>query len=132
MASFYDIDRANARLVELIPLLEKLRDDRAAVARLQADLLRLRRSNGDEEHARETADQEAEVVRVVRRMEQAVAQIDGWSITLRDIGSGLVDFPALVSGRQVWLCWRLGEPAVEWWHEVSAGFDSRRPLIELA
>ena len=132
MATFYDIDRANARLAELIPLLEGLRDDRTTVAHLQADLLRRRRSNGDEEHAREAADQEDEVLRVVRRMEQAVAQIDGWSITLRDIGSGLVDFPALVSGRQVWLCWRLGEPAIEWWHEVSAGFDSRRPLIELA
>ena len=50
---------------------------------------------------------------------------------LRDIETGLVDFPALVQGRQVWLCWRLGEEAVAWWHELDAGVAGRRPLEEL-
>ena len=64
--------------------------------------------------------------------EKGVARIDELSITLREIETGLVDFPALVNGRQVWLCWRLGEGDVEWWHELSDGFGGRRPLIELA
>jgi hypothetical protein len=37
-----------------------------------------------------------------------------------------------VSGRQVWLCWRRGEGAVEWWHELDTGFSSRQPLRELS
>jgi len=36
-----------------------------------------------------------------------------------------------VSGRQVWLCWRRGEAAVEWWHEIDTGFSGRQPLSEL-
>ena len=52
-------------------------------------------------------------------------------ITLREIETGLIDFPALVTGRQVWLCWRLGEDDVEWWHELGDGFGGRQALIEL-
>jgi len=60
-----------------------------------------------------------------------VARLDGWGITLRDIQTGLIDFPALVAGRQVWLCWRLGEDEVAWWHELTTGVAGRRPLAEL-
>ena len=62
----------------------------------------------------------------------AVGQIDKWGVTLRDISSGLIDFPALANGRPIWLCWRLGEgESIEWWHETNVGFDGRRPLSEL-
>jgi len=67
----------------------------------------------------------------IDRMQGDVARIDEWSIQLRDIDTGLVDFPALVNGRPVWLCWRLGEPEVSWWHELSAGVAGRRPIGEL-
>jgi hypothetical protein len=65
-------------------------------------------------------------------MAAAVAQIDKLGITLRDIERGLIDFPALTGGRQVWLCWQLGEDTVAFWHELETGFGSRRPLIELS
>jgi hypothetical protein len=53
-------------------------------------------------------------------------------VTLRDISTGLIDFPALASGRPIWLCWRLGEGStITWWHEADKGFDSRQPLTEL-
>jgi hypothetical protein len=42
-----------------------------------------------------------------------------------------VDFPAERDGRPVYLCWRLGEPSVQFWHEIDAGFVGRRPLEEL-
>ena len=64
-------------------------------------------------------------------MEAAVRRIDDWGIALRDIGSGLVDFPALANGRPIWLCWKLGEGDIAWWHELQAGVAGRRPLIEL-
>jgi hypothetical protein len=68
---------------------------------------------------------------MVDQMHAAVVPIDGWNIQLRDIETGLIDFPALVSGRPVWLCWRLGEGEISWWHEVSEGFDSRHRLEDL-
>ena len=131
MARFYGIDEANRRLAELRPLLEELRDDRATIADAQAELQRARGGNGSSEHAQELAQQEATVRETVRRMQRTVAQIDEWDVTLRDIPSGLIDFPALANGRPIWLCWRLGEGDIGWWHEIDVGFDERRPLADL-
>jgi hypothetical protein len=132
MARYYGIDEANARLAELRPVLERLRADRAAVAQAQRELQAERQANGSDEHASALAQKEAELREIVRRMQRDVARIDGWGISLRDIGSGLVDIPALANGRPIWLCWRLGEgDEVGFWHEHDTGFDSRRPLAEL-
>jgi hypothetical protein len=64
-------------------------------------------------------------------MQADVAWLDERSIVLRDIGTGLLDFPALASGRQVWLCWRLGEDGIGFWHGPEEGFAGRRPLAQL-
>jgi hypothetical protein len=104
MARYFAIDEANALLAEVQPLLEQLKVDRDLVAGLQPEIERGRESNGSAEHAELLARQESELRAVVRRMQQAVGQIDALGITLRDIGSGLIDFPALASGRPIWLC----------------------------
>jgi hypothetical protein len=49
-------------------------------------------------------------------------------ILLKDPETGLVDFPADREGRVVYLCWRLGEDGVTWYHEISSGFSGRKPL----
>lgn len=131
MTRYYAIDVANARIGELRPVLEGLRADRDAVAEAQQELVRFRQSNGSDDHARELAQRERGIRDAVRRMQLSVARIEGWDVTLRDIGTGLVDFPALVSGRPVWLCWRLGEGDIAWWHEMNEGFAARRPLADL-
>ena len=131
MARYFGIDEANAVLVDARPVLEQLRDDRERVAEVQAGLQRDRENNGSAEHAEQLAEREQEVREIVQRMQRAVAQIDEWGIMLREIGTGLIDFPALANGRPIWLCWRLGEGDVEWWHEANVGFDQRQPLSEL-
>ena len=129
MTSYYELGAANDRVVELRPLLTTLRDDRDAIAAAQARLQRLAASEdpdgGQLERERE------EMTAIVRRMEQAVRQIDAWGVSLRDIGSGLVDIPALANGRPIWLCWQLGEDDIAYWHELDAGIAGRKPLIEL-
>jgi hypothetical protein len=132
MARYFAIDEANSLLGEVEPLLEELKADRDRVAELQPEIARTRETNGSAEHAEAVADNEQELRQTVRRMQQTVAQIDEWGVTLRDITSGLIDFPALASGRPIWLCWHLGEGTeIGWWHEANEGFDSRRPLSEL-
>ena len=132
MARFYDIDAANARLLELRPVLEQLKADRDALAEAQREIREVLASDGSPGSEDRLRAHEVRVRSLVRSMERAVAQIDAWGVTLRDIQSGLVDFPALVSGRQVWLCWRLGEGEIEWWHELSTGIAGRRALADLA
>jgi len=126
VAILYDIDSANERLVVVGPLLETLRTQRADVARLGE---RLHAAGADDDADPAVAGVlRARIRAVVDQMEGAVARLDDWGIVLRDIRTGLIDFPALVNGRQVWLCWRLGEDGIEWWHELSTGFESRQPL----
>jgi len=47
---------------------------------------------------------------------------------LKDLARGLVDFPAFLENRRVWLCWKLGDPEIGYWHELEAGFAGRRPI----
>jgi hypothetical protein len=129
VTAWFDLSAANDRVAELRPLLMALRDDRDDVARSQARLQQ-HRDTGPE-HRDELKGEQERLVVIVRRMEKAVRQIDAWGITLRDISTGLVDFPALASGRPIWLCWRLGEGDVAWWHELESGLSGRKPLIEL-
>jgi hypothetical protein len=131
VARYFGIDEANERLQELRPMLEQLRADRDRVAEVQRELERGRLTNGSAEHAEQLAELEDEIREIVRRMQTTVAQIDAWGVTLREIGTGLIDFPALATGRPIWLCWRLGEDDIAWWHEANTGFDSRQPLSEL-
>lgn len=131
MAGYYDLSAANARVDELRPLLEALAADRDEIAEAQRELERLRGSNGSDEHRADVDARQERMTAIVRRMEAAVTQIDAWGITLRDIGMGLVDFPALANGRPIWLCWKLGEGEIAWWHELDTGIAGRKPLIEL-
>ena len=55
-------------------------------------------------------------------------QLERLDLVVRDLERGLVDFPSVIDGREVYLCWLLDEPAVGHWHGVDAGFAGRRPL----
>ncbi|MBA2700964.1 MAG: DUF2203 domain-containing protein [Chloroflexi bacterium] len=134
MARFYDIDEANAVLVEIGPLLANLADQRAELIRLRDASLAAHSPSGG--GSSELDEQEDRRIRlrmkgVVDQMAAAVSRIDALGISLRDIERGLIDIPALVAGRQIWLCWQLGEPAVAHWHELETGFGGRRRLIDL-
>jgi hypothetical protein len=161
MTRFFDIDAANAALPELRTILETLRDERAQLIELRDEFARraaLDATSGgeaaetgtegsglpgasgaprvlpvdeDSPRAEERRRMRLRMQGVIDQMQAGVVRIDELGVTLREIETGLIDFPALVSGRQVWLCWRLGEGDLDWWHELSEGFDGRRPLVEL-
>jgi hypothetical protein len=160
MAQFFDIDAANAALPELRTILETLRDERAQLIELRDEFARRAaleaaetaesgpESSGsagqagapgprvapvdeDAPGAEERRRLRLRMQGVIDQMQAGVARIDELGVTLREIETGLIDFPALVTGRQVWLCWRLGEGDVDWWHEMNEGFGGRLPLSEL-
>jgi hypothetical protein len=55
-------------------------------------------------------------------------ELEELGIVLKDRRLGLIDFPGEIDGRRVWLCWRLGEPAILYWHDLEAGYAGRQPL----
>ncbi len=148
MSRFFDIDAANAALPEVRGILALLRDQRFELIRLRDEVLERQSAveaaaeapagGAAAGSARRAQAAVAELRRlrlrmqgVIDQMQAGVARIDELGITLRDIETGLIDFPALVTGRQVWLCWRLGEDEVGWWHELSTGVAGRRSLADL-
>ena len=157
MTRYYTLDAANAAVPELDGIVGVLAEQRAELVRLRDEVLAAGTSAGDgattavadrsnrpaAESSGETQAADPPIVDDLRltrlrmqglidQMAAGVARIDGLGLTLRDIEHGLVDFPALVAGRQVWLCWQRGEPAIGFWHDLETGFSGRRPLAELA
>jgi hypothetical protein len=61
-------------------------------------------------------------------MARLVDEITSHGAQVKDLDSGLVDFPALHRGETVLLCWQVGEDEIAWWHRVDDGFAGRRPL----
>ena len=71
---------------------------------------------------------EREVQVIARDIDSFQAELEALDIQLKDRRIGLVDFPTELDGRRVLLCWRLGEPSVQYWHDEDAGFAGRQPL----
>jgi hypothetical protein len=114
-------EQANAELGELRERLPRLRDARREVIRSSERITEAVAADGggvagsDWFEAQRTL--KAEVIFLAER-----------GILLRDPETGLVDFPGEVNDRPVFLCWRLGEDEVAWYHDQHAGFSSRKPL----
>jgi hypothetical protein len=76
----------------------------------------------------ELAQIEEEVEKDTRRLREYVEELRQLGVEPKGVTEGLVDFPSQIDGRDVYLCWQLGEPEVLYWHETDAGFQGRRPL----
>ncbi|MGH9803766.1 MAG: DUF2203 domain-containing protein [Candidatus Acidiferrales bacterium] len=61
-------------------------------------------------------------------LRDAVSEIESNGCVVKDLEMGLVDFPSMVNDEQVFLCWKLGEPAIRFWHRTDEGFAGRKPL----
>jgi len=57
-----------------------------------------------------------------------LARLEELGVTVKDLDSGLLDFPSLRHGAEVELCWRVGEDAVAYWHGIGEGFAGRKPI----
>jgi hypothetical protein len=114
---------ANALLPRLTALLDQLREakDELTDAAAHEALGDAAPSNGGGEEGKQVGVAFLEVRRMLQTIEEA-------GIVLRDIDRGLVDFPALIDGHEVYLCWELGEDEVGYWHELETGYGGREPL----
>ena len=116
-------EQANALLPQLTALLTQLREARDELTDAEAHeaLSEAAPTNGGGEEGRQVGVAFLEVRRLLETVEQA-------GIVLRDIDRGLVDFPALLEGREVYLCWELGEDEVGYWHDLEGGYGGRERL----
>lgn len=130
-ARLFTIEQANATL----PLVRAITSD---LARLAREVMERRHrlallTAGRDMKARDPYSEE--LAQIEAELEKDAIRLQGYVDELRELGvepkgamEGLVDFPALLEGRVVLLCWRLGEPEVLHWHELEGGFSGRQSL----
>jgi hypothetical protein len=116
-------EEANELLPQLTTLLSRLREAKDELTATEAHeaLSEAAPTNGGGEQGRQVGVAFLEVRRLLETVERS-------GIVLRDIDRGLVDFPALVDGREIYLCWEVGEDEVAFWHELEGGYGGREPL----
>ncbi|HJW83547.1 MAG TPA: DUF2203 domain-containing protein [Anaerolineae bacterium] len=120
----FSVDEANALLPRVRSLVESVLAARQRILDAQPEVwpvLQKAIGNGGSQKA-------GELVEEIKRIERGIKAIQDLGAVVKDINTGLIDFPAVRGGREVFLCWRYDEPRVGFWHELHTGFDGRQPL----
>ena len=124
----FTVDQANRTL----PLVRKIVEDvvrehrRWQEAIVELDLV------SDGVHAElpdpRVAALERRIQKMARDVDSFQAELDALGIQLKDRRIGLIDFPSELDGHPMLLCWQLGEPTVQFWHDLDSGYAGRQPL----
>jgi hypothetical protein len=119
----YSLEEASALLPRVAELLEQMRAarDRLGDTDARAALADAGQGNGGGRPGKVVSEGFLE-------LRDAMLELRERDIVLRDLDRGLIDFPAMRDGREVYLCWEEGEDGIGFWHEPDAGFGGRRPL----
>ncbi len=121
----FTLDEANALVPWLEETFQRLELARQEYVTLQERLSELPKDSGN---ADETSQLAESVELLARQIEEGVEEILDRGIIVRDVSTGLVDFPSQREGREVYLCWIGGEERIDFWHETNRGFAHREPL----
>lgn len=121
----YTVDEARALLPQVRATLVQL-----AIERRRADDAHaaLHRQLGADPAHRARRRLEAETAERRARVRALLDHLESLGVVVRDLETGLIDFPTLREGERAWLCWRLDDPQLAFWHTSREGYASRRPL----
>ncbi len=124
MPKIFTVAEANALLPRIRVIMEGLLTLRAEAMALRPDVwpvLEKSVGNGGSRKA-------GELIEIFRHFEQFLKELQSFDCELKGLEQGLVDFPAVIQGRPVYLCWQYNEPEILYWHDLDAGFAGRQPL----
>jgi len=119
----YTREEARALLPKLRLWLERLAEVRADLEKNDRRLAGL--MTGGQDTGGKLVNQS---VKLLGELKQILQQFQDREIIIKDLQRGLVDFPALIGGREVFLCWEKDEDDVEFWHDIDSGYAGREPL----
>jgi hypothetical protein len=128
---YFTPSEANDLLAEVRPLAESLVQHRQGMrlaAERRARLTARIAGNGGDLDPQEPGELDEQFQRESHAVTQAAERLERLGVLVKDLDSGLVDFPALHEGEEVLLCWQVGEDEVAHWHGVDEGFAGRKPL----
>lgn len=117
----FSLDEAEALLPEVKDRLARLREAHSELAGHQEKVMTSASGNGGES----APDSWLTSTREVSRQLTWLADM---SIVVRDVEQGLIDFPSDRDGKDIFLCWKMGEDKIAYWHDHESGFEGRQPL----
>ena len=122
-ARHYTLEEASELLPRVIEILERMR-----VARSQLGDREAREALSDAGPTNGGGTPGRTVSHGFLELRDSMIELRELEVVIRDLDRGLLDFPSLRDGREVYLCWQEGEDAIRFWHEPEAGFGGRQPL----
>jgi hypothetical protein len=133
---FFSLEAANRTLPLVRAIVSDIVDQFRDIVERKERLESVRhlpgRSDRDENsvYGEELRQIEDDLERDVGRLENFIKELTQLGVEFKDPRVGLVDFPAMLDGREVYLCWKLGEDEVGYWHEIDVGFKGRQSVFE--
>ena len=124
MPRYFTLQQAQETLATIRPLMDEIQAIRKDILARQPDVwpvVEKSAGNGGNQTA-------SKLVQEFERLDALIHQVQDTSVLFKDINLGLLDFPALKSGREVYLCWKYGEDDIAFWHEIDAGYAGRQPI----
>jgi hypothetical protein len=120
----FSLTEANGLLPQLEGLLLEVQKERKLLAKMEDEV----KKAGD--HAKQDGGTiyGPRYIRAMEYITKNIEKINEMGVLLKDLEKGLCDFPYLLDGRVVYLCWKLGEQEIQWWHETHTGYSDRKPL----
>jgi hypothetical protein len=130
----FSIDEAQSLLPLLESLLNRAIEGKRAAQEIETKLSELGRriylAGGMRVNVADVGRQRTEIEAHLQRVRETIAEIDAIGVQVKDVDTGLLDFPCRVDDQVVLLCWRMGESAIEHWHTIEDGFKGRKPVDE--
>ncbi|MFP6737373.1 MAG: DUF2203 domain-containing protein [Planctomycetota bacterium] len=121
----FELDEARSTL----PLVSRIVSDIVEVtAQMKEIYLEIREVAGEGSDRERLDELQERLQEIADGRSEFFEELAALGVEMKDPNKGLIDFPALLDGRVVYLCWKLGEETVEHWHELTAGFDNREPV----
>jgi hypothetical protein len=124
-------EEANAALDELRPIVERMvvhRRNLAEAQMLQVELVTRIAGNGGDMSPSDLREAAATIEREAAALAECAEQVNAIGAQIKSLEEGLLDFPARRGDEDVFLCWKLGEDEIRYWHGIDEGFAGRKPL----
>ncbi len=130
MAHYFTREEAEALLPQITVVLRKIQERRKHMLQSEEELSILReQSLGNGHHLHERMIKlQRNLARHIQALQALVNDLNDFGCELKDADSGLIDFLSMRNGREIYLCWLLGEDRINYWHYLDAGFAGRQPL----
>jgi hypothetical protein len=121
---YFTIEEANSALELIRPLIEEILEIRDEILTHKPEIWpAIERSAGNGGNATLS-----KVAEDFDRLDRLVHRVLDTGVQVKDINTGLLDFPAWRADHEVYLCWKYGEDKIRYWHEINAGFAGRQPI----